>query len=157
MPEPIPFAELMSHVARSRSFLDEAAELMVGEERSQFNNLLSMIDTNIEQAKTAVPDALNMFQAKYDELSAMHEENLKNIDEIDVKLAELDKQFADGTLPKPEAPPETPVDPALGRQLREEILAKFVPQTSSGQSTSGVAWQDWSLDGNWLPDDNDQQ
>ena len=157
MPEPIPFAELMSHVARSRSFLDEAAELMVGEERSQFNNLLSMIDSNIEEVKTAVPNAFDVFRAKHEELSAKHQENLDNIEKLKVQLAELKEQVANGTLPKPEVPPETPVDPELGNQLREEILSKFLPQAKPGQSSSGVAWQDWSLAGNWLPNDSGTQ
>ncbi|MFK7768200.1 MAG: hypothetical protein AB8B55_13330 [Mariniblastus sp.] len=155
MQEPIDFNELMTHVDDTRSFLDEAAAIMVGEQKEQFQNLLGLIDTNVAQMKTAVPASVAAFEAKYHELAEKHEDNLKNFETAKQSLADVKQQIADGTLPVPQAPPETPTDPKLGSKLRDEILAKFMPKQVEQNTQSGVAWQDWNLNGNWLPGNPD--
>ena len=152
MPEPINFAQLMNDVGKSRAFLDDAAKVMVGEQREQFDKLLSMIDSNIERAKTAIPDCRAAFQAHYDQLKEKHKANQVNLAKLKAEAAQLKQQIADGTVPKPAAPPEKPVAPQLGSFLRSELLAKFSAPAPTPPPTSGVAWQDWNLDGSWIAD-----
>lgn len=152
MSKAIDFNQLMQDVSKSRSFLGETATTMTGEMRSNFDSLLKAIDDNFEKVKTEIPSCKSMLDTKLADLKTKHDENKAHLAAVEEKLAQLKKQMADGTLPKPEAPQDKPVSPQLGGFLRDELLAKFQPASPVSERPTGVAWQDWNVDSGWLSD-----
>lgn len=152
--ETVDIAEMLAHVKDSRKFLDEATPLMVGEERKQFQNLLSMIDANLTAAESAVPEFFQTFENKFRDLAAQHKKNKADVAELEKQLAEIEAAEAEGKKPQLAAPPIPPVNLNLGQQLRSELLQRFAPLQKPSASDSGVAWQDWVVDDHWLPDDD---
>ncbi len=150
MQEPVvDFSQLITDITKTRSFLGETAESMTGEMRDQFDTILGAIDEKFEQFKTEIPKTKSVFEAKVDELSQRHEKNLSRLEELKSKFAEMESQIEKGELPSPQAAPEQPVDTQLGSDLRDELLSKFLPTSVDRPPQTGVAWQDWDMDGLW--------
>jgi len=150
MAEPIDFEKLIANVTESRGFLDEAAATMTGETKKNFDTLLGAIDHHFEQVKVEVPKCQQMFLDKFDDLQQRHEKNIADLAVAKENFEQAKQQIADGNIPIPEAPEGKAVDTQLGNQLRDELLSKFLPEKHQAPSTSGVAWQDWNMDGGWM-------
>jgi hypothetical protein len=151
--KPLPtldYDQLIADIKSSRGILTEAAQAMRGEDRTNYNALLKMIDEKFDEFQVEFPKVKQVFTDKYAELKERHETTGKQLAELEAQYAVLEKQIETGQLPKPQLPPERPVDVELGGDLRDELLQRFTPQPTQSTSGSGNAWQDWDLGGRWL-------
>ena len=149
MAHPLDFDKLVSDISKSRQFLQETAELMTGENRKNFDTLLDGIDIHFKKMKVEVPKCEQMLADKFAELEKRHEQNVVDLAAAKEKYEQVLAQMAENEQPRSEAPPETPVDVQLGEKLRIELLNRFASDTPIAPLADDVAWQNWSLQGNW--------
>lgn len=153
---PLDYDQLIADIKSSRGILTEAAQCMRGDDRANYNVLLKMVDEKFAEFQVEFPKVKQVYADKYAELQQRHETSGQQLAELESQFAVLEKQIETGQLPKPQLPPERPIDVELGSDLRHELLNLFAQQHTDKPSGSGNAWQDWDLGGRWLeatPDD----
>lgn len=149
MQEPIDFSLLVKNMTHARQFLGETHATMRGKMKEQFGGLLKHLDKHLADVKTKVPECYQEFEKEHQRQAQVHQANKSRLAELKKEYADLKKKAAEGKLPKPQGPPEIPIDPNAGKEIRSELLDKFLPDAERPNSISGVAWQNWELDGTW--------
>ncbi len=90
--------------------------------RRQLAGLATRLRQIQGQFKTEYPKAVAAQQARMAEITRRARATLDRVAQLRQQAEEADKARA---APPPPPPPEEPVDPGLGRKLRDELLERF--------------------------------
>lgn len=112
--------------------------------KQQLQSVTATLDQNFAQLQTAYPNALAAIDAQ---LAGVHKSAAKTTSQLSGLKEAITAAEAQAATVADAAPPATPVDPALGQQLRQELLERFghtAIHVGAGTSADREIWQDWN-------------
>lgn len=150
MPQPPPFADVMKEVDQLLSALASVPDALPEErERNLMNAILTRLREARDTAVNTIPAAMTNLRTGLEELHADAERLKGEIEQQQSQLADLKAQAATAPVPTVSSPPppqEPPIDPDLGRRLRDELLDRLAgpaEKPATPPRPGRDVWEDW--------------
>ena len=148
MAAPVDFGSVMADLT---VFQEAIGKIQAGLKNKTNKEILGDVLNRLQEARVeaeeSFPKAMDLIVSTAQQAKAEAEQTLGQLAQtkaaVEQRTAQL--QAAQGAVPAKAAPPEQPVDPALGQKLRVELLRQFGPSDTESDDSGKIreAWQDW--------------
>lgn len=148
MPDPVNFDALMCDLGKFEQVMTEAQSTVSNaRDRGMLSDLLTCMQDARAQVIETYPQAVSAIKASAEKSEAEIKAGMDAIDKRKKELEELLAARKDALPPSPPAKPEMKIDPALGQNLREELLGRYGkpegPNGTAARRRIREAWEDW--------------